>query len=306
MTQKSPTIVFFGNERLATAVSTTAPTLQGLIDADYHVAAVVLNQEPAISRTSRRIEVTDVAASHNIPVLTPTKLTDITEQLESYQADIGVLVAYGRIVPESIINLFPAGIVNIHPSLLPKHRGSIPIESVLLNGEAETGVSLMRLVKAMDAGPVFEQRIISVPSGSSKQELTDNLLSLGASTLIEIIPSIIDGSLVPQPQDESQATYDNLITKADGIIDWTKPAVRLEREIRAYQGWPKSIAQIGHHQVILTGADVVPTSGLPGNYQASKTELIIHCGVDSLQITRLQPVNKKEMPVGAFLAGHRL
>lgn len=306
MTKTSKKILFFGNERLATGVTTTAPTLRALIEAGYEVCAVVLNNDRAVSRKSRTLEVAEVAKQHDIPVLFPDKLKDVSEDLADYQAVAGVLVAYGRIIPQKIIDLFPAGIVNIHPSLLPKHRGPTPIESVVLAGEPETGVSLMKLVREMDAGPVYAQRTISVPGKTSKQALCDKLSKIGSEMLVQNLPHIIDGSLKPQAQDNSEATYDSLINKADGVLDWTKPAALLEREIRAYAGWPKSRAVIDKHRVIVTEADVKKTSGESGEYTVFNGNLIIHCGVDSLEIRRLQPENKKEMPVEAFLKGYSL
>jgi methionyl-tRNA formyltransferase len=306
MTKTSKKILFFGNERLATGVSTDAPTLRTLINAGYEICAVVLNNDKVVSRKSRALEVAEVAKQHNIPVIFPDKLQDEVETLAAYQADVGVLVAFGKIIPQEVIDIFPAGIVNIHPSLLPKHRGPTPIESVILAGETETGVSLMRLVREMDAGPVYAQRTIPVPGKISKQALCDELSKIGSEMLVQCLPSIIDGSLEPLEQDDSIATYDSLINKADGVLDWTKPATMLEREIRAYASWPRSRGIIGNHQVIITEADVEKTSGEAGDYVISGDNLIVHCGVDSLKIRRLQPENKKEMPVEAFLKGYPL
>ena len=304
--KKSPKIIFFGNERLATGVTTTAPTLQALLDNGYEVAAVVVNNETAVSRSGRQVEVAALAESRGIPVLILSKLRDNIVQLRDYGADAGVLVAYGKIVPQEVIDIFPAGIVNIHPSALPKHRGPTPLESVLLAGETETAVSLMKLVKAMDAGPVYAQRTFKLPGKISKQDMANELLGIGSKMLVQHLPAIIDGSLEPEPQEDSAATYDQLINKTDGAVDWTKPAKRLEREIRAYADWPKSNAMIGNHQVILRDSDVVNTSGKPGEFSATKKELIVFCGEGALSIRRLQPLNKKEMPVEAFLAGYPL
>jgi methionyl-tRNA formyltransferase len=157
----SAKIVFFGNERLATGVTTTAPTLQALIDAGYEVCALVVAQnQSGASRKARKLEVAEIAEQHGIPVLVPAKLDDIAGQLKDYGAEIGILVAFGKIVPQAILDIFPHGIINIHPSLLPKHRGSTPIESAILFGENETGVSLMQLVQKMDAGPVYAQETV--------------------------------------------------------------------------------------------------------------------------------------------------
>lgn len=306
MTKQSPTIVFFGNERLATGVTTSCPTLKALLAEGYEVAAVVLHNESAVTRNKRTLEIAGLAEANGISVLYPNKLADASEELSAIKADIGVLVAFGKIIPQAIIDLFPYGIINVHPSKLPLHRGPTPIESVIRNGETETAVSVMKLVREMDAGPVYAQRTLSVPGNISKQALSDELSEIGSKMIVQYLPLVIEGSCMPKPQDDSRATYDSLINKSSGRLDWTKPAEGLEREIRAYSAWPKSTATIGGHQLIVTRADVVNTSGTPGTFTATKKELIMHCGKGSLSIRQVQPVNKKEMPVQAFLAGYAL
>ncbi|HVX58036.1 MAG TPA: methionyl-tRNA formyltransferase, partial [Candidatus Saccharimonadales bacterium] len=203
-----PTLVFFGNERLATGVTTTVPVLQALVAAGYRVAAVVVSQsDPAQSRKARTLEVATVAQQLGIPLLAPAKLTDIKDQLQEIGAQAGILVAYGKLVPPEIIDLFPRGIINIHPSLLPKRRGSTPIENVILYGEKETGVSLMQLVEEMDAGPIYAQEVVPITGRETKQQLADVLLNAGKDLLIKYLPAILDGSLTGQPQEKIEATY---------------------------------------------------------------------------------------------------
>lgn len=306
-------IVFFGNERLATGVVTTAPTLRNLINHNYDVAAVVVNYTAAQSRTaaSRELEVIKIAETHGIPVLAPRKLSEITETLASLNATAGVLLAYGRIIPESIIHIFPRGIINIHPSLLPLHRGSMPIEAVMLEGARETGVSLMQLAKEMDAGPVFAQARLPLTGQESKQELYDKLLGIGNGLLMKHLPAILDGSLTPKPQDHSKATYDQLITKDQGIIDWNKPAQQIEREIRAYLEWPKSRTELAGKDIIITKAYVDPSETMkskPGDVEFIKESGIIIVGTASglLRIERLKPAGKREMSAKEFMTGYIL
>lgn len=308
MKTTSEAIVFFGNERLATGVKTTAPTLRALIKEGYNVAAVVSNYEQGISRSARELEIAKVAEEHNIPVLLPNKPMDIKDVLESYGAVAAVLVAYGRIVPEAIINIFPCGIINIHPSLLPRHRGPTPIESAILNNDIKTGVSIMSLSKAMDAGPVYGQSEVPLHN-ESKQELADKLLDIGSSMLVELLPGIIDGSVVALPQAESQASYDELINKEDGILDWNKPADQLEREIRAFIGWPQSRTNLGSKDIVITKASVAPDipRAQPGHISiVDKHSLLIQTAQGSLSIERLKPAGKREMTVKEFLAGYKL
>ncbi len=221
-------------------MTTTCPALQSLIAAGYDVSAIVSNYAESQSRNLRALEVSSVAEQYDIPVLLPKRLLDIKPQLEVLHASVGILVAYGKIVPQEIIDIFPHGIINIHPSLLPLHRGPTPVESAILEGASETGVSLMRLVRAMDAGPIFAQTKITLSGKETKQILASRLLDAGKELLIRHLPAILSGDLDPKDQDDSAATYDKLIQKGDGLIDWLKPAEQLEHEVRAFTGWPQS------------------------------------------------------------------
>ncbi|HXH27333.1 MAG TPA: methionyl-tRNA formyltransferase [Candidatus Acidoferrum sp.] len=295
----SKTLIFFGNERLSSGFSPDgAPTLQALIDAGYHIAAVVSHYEAANSRKPRPLEIEAVAQKYNIPLLLPEKPRDIIEQLQSYNAEASVLVAYGKIIPESVINIFPKGIINIHPSLLPHYRGPTPIEQAILDGAPETGVSLMQLAKGMDNGPIYAQAKITLNGDESKQALTTKLLTLGGELLIKNLPSILSGQVLPTPQDESKATYAQLFTKAQGNIDWQKPAINIEREIRAYLGWPKSHAQIFGHEVIISKAQVA-SSPIDG-------ALVQLCGQNTyLEIQELIAPSGRKMDGKNFLQGYK-
>jgi methionyl-tRNA formyltransferase len=297
-------VVFFGNERLATGVTTTAPTLQALIAAGYEVLAVVSHHEAATSRKQRELEIAKVAEEHHIPLLLPEKPGDIAAELKAFDAEIGVLVAYGKIVPQSVIEIFPKGIINIHPSALPKHRGPTPVESVILGGNGKTAVSVMKLVKAMDAGPVYAQRVLKLEGDETKQELAETLLEAGGELLLQVLPSVLSGEADAHQQHEAEATYDLLIKKEDGRIDWTKPAVQLEREVRAYAGWPKSTAVIGGMDIVVTKARVHGEAGTPAAYKRLEKELMVFCGQDALVLERVQPAGKAEMDIASFLNGY--
>lgn len=303
----SSRILFFGNERIATGVNTEVPTLQALIQAGYEVAAVVVAQnDPGKSRKARQLEIATVAESHNIPVISPSKLSESVSDLASFKAEAAVLVAFGKIVPQTVINIFPRGIINIHPSLLPKHRGPTPIESVILNGDKETGVSLMQLSAEMDAGPVFAQETILLNGRETKQQLADQLLGIGKDMLMNYLPQILDGNLTPIRQKESDATYDNRIGKEEGVLDFVgKNAEQLEREVRAFAGWPRSRAKIGTTEAVITQAHAADTSGTPGTPLLDGTTLGIYAAEGALIIDSLIPAGKKEMPTQAFLAGYK-
>jgi methionyl-tRNA formyltransferase len=307
MRKMSKKILFFGNERLATGVTTAAPTLQALINAGYEVAAVVVAQgEIGKSRKPRDLEVARIAEGQGIPVIGPAKLDEAKDDIKKYGAEAAVLVAYGKIVPQAVIDLFPGGIINIHPSLLPKHRGPTPIEGVILEGTTETGVSLMRLTSQMDAGPVYDQQKVELRGDETKQFIADQLLDLGKDMLLERLPAILDGSLGGREQDDEHATYDTKITKEDTELDFVrKDAVRLAREVRAFAGWPRSRAMIGTTEVIVTEAHAENFNGTPGTMWLQPKRLGMHCKEGTLMIEKLLLPGKKEMPAQAFLAGYK-
>lgn len=257
MKNESKTIVFFGNERLATCVSTAAPVLRALVTAGYKIEAVIANHKDPVSRQKRELEIGQVAHSLGIPVVLPGNEIPLIDKVRKHPADVGILVAFGKIIPQSVIDLFPSGIINIHPSILPLHRGPTPIESVILDGSTETGVSIMRLEKGMDSGSVYKQSIIKLSGHETKQELADKLSLEGSNLLIKSLQEILDNSMKPTPQDDTKATYDSLIKKEDGAIDWTKPATRIEREVRAYLGWPGSKTEIQGYSITVTNAHVI-------------------------------------------------
>ena len=302
-----PRLVFFGNERIATGVTTTVPVLQALVATGYQVVAVVVSQtDPAQSRKARTLEIQAVAEQLGIPVLAPAKLDEIKNQLRSFDATAGILVAYGKLVPPGIINIFPRGIINIHPSLLPERRGSTPIENVILYGENETGVSLMQLTEEMDAGPIYAQEVVPIEGTETKQALADQLLNTGKDLLLKHLPAILEGSLQGNPQDKIESTYDKQIKKDVGQLDTKKPAKQLEREVRAYAGWPRSRVNLGTAEVIVTKVHVADQNGTPGTLWLHGKEIGIHCSEDTLIIDALIPPGRKEMAADAFLAGYPL
>lgn len=273
MTPTSKTIIFFGNEKLATGVTDVEPVILWALEA----AGFTIEQH----------------------------LTGPPSELRPHQAQLAVLAAYGHLVPQRLLDEFPLGIINVHPSLLPIYRGSTPIEQAILDGVDETGVSIMRLTSAMDEGPLYAQKNLPLTGHESKQELTETLQALGAQLLAEVLPAIAGGALQPSEQ-TGGATYTTRLTKANGELDFNKSATQLEREIRAYAGWPKSTASFGGIPVIITDAQLSPYKWhpTPGSLMPMKDRLYVGTGEGWLEILSLQPAGKKEMPVQAFLAGY--
>lgn len=286
-------IVFFGTEEF----SLTA--LKGLVEAGYNVVAVITKPDSKRGRkqTLTPPSVKVYAESQNIPVWQPAKLSEVENDIKAIGDVAGVLVSYGKIIPNSIINLFNPGIINVHPSLLPLYRGPSPIESAILNGDKKTGVTIMKLEARMDAGPIYSQIIQPLTGSETKPELYQNLAKLGTKRLLDNLPAILDGSLKPTPQDDSKATYCNLLSKDDSLL---KPelltASEAERQIRAYLGYPKTKIEVLGKEIVVTKAHLT---------SEPKTPLDIACqdGV-YLSIDELVAPSGQKMDARAFLNGY--
>lgn len=291
-------LVFFGTENFS------VPTLTKLLasslnpNAGYSVLAVVTKPDSPSGR-GRQIKspkVKQIAERAGIRVYQPEKAGEIEGDLKKLQADCGVLVAYGKILPQKIIDIFPAGIVNVHPSLLPKYRGPSPIEAALLHGDKLTGISLMKLTAGMDEGPVYATKKVEIEPGINKPILADYLAVVGADFLRQKLPEVLDGSLKPRPQDESKASYTKLLTKDDSIMDFAKPAEVLEREVRAFAGWPKSVTRVRVQKIIVTKARVAKDE--------KDGDLVMRCHPGWLEIQELVAPSGRTMPAADFLRGY--
>lgn len=295
MTKTSQKIVFFGTEDFS------ARFLTALIDAGYNIAAVVTKPDTKKGRGHHLAEplVKTIAKTHGIEVWQPQKLSEITERITALSPVTGILVSYGKIIPESIINLFTPGIINVHPSLLPRYRGPSPIESAILNGDDDTGVSIMQLIKAMDAGPVYSQATLPLAGTETKPELYETLGELGVTELLRVLPNILDGSLQPTAQDETAATYCQLLSKEDGILNpATQTAIEAERRTRAFIGFPKTRLLLGDHSYIITKAHVSPQAATELDRQFADSNYLT---IDEL----IAPNSGKNLTCEAFLRGYK-
>lgn len=295
----SPRVVFFGNERLVSGLKhTDAPILRGLLAHGYNVVAVVASHHDATSRLARRLEVADIAAAHNVPVFLPDKPGDIIQELRDLSPDLGILVAYGRIIPQRIIDVFsPIGIINIHPSLLPRHRGSTPIESTILAGDDHAGVSIMQLTAGMDEGPVYAHWSYKLTGNETKFDIHETLSREAAGLLFSLLPDIVSGKLSPLSQRTTDVTYTTHITKSDGRINpQTDTAHTVSRKVRAYLGFPKTTLSYKGNDVILASAKPIdsPISG----------ELCISCAQNTtLLVESLIAPSGKTMSGSAYMRG---
>ncbi|MCA9347553.1 methionyl-tRNA formyltransferase [Candidatus Saccharibacteria bacterium] len=305
--KQSLKIIFFGNEKIATGVESEPLVFKALLKSSHEVVALVVKTNGSKSRNKRKEPIIELAEAQNVPILNPTNIKDIKHDISRLNADCGVLVAYGKIIPEDIISIFPRGIINLHPSLLPNLRGSTPVETAILSGLNETGVSIMSLAKEMDAGPIYAQVKLSIPEGISKQDLATMLHSQGSSTMIDVLDNI--DNTTAKAQNEDYATFTSQISKHDGIIDWTKSATLIEREIRAFAGWPRSITNISGFDVIVTAAHAESSGSKvlnPGEIHIDnvKKSIKVETSEGFLFIDTIQPVGRKEMEIASFINGY--
>lgn len=298
MTKMSDPIVFFGSGPVA------AESL-ALLSQDFVIEAVVTKPRP--EHHKGEVPVLSTAENLGLPVFTAQNRAELDTLFATakFKARLAILIDFGIIVSQQVIDFFPLGIVNSHFSLLPELRGADPITFSILNGDERTGVSLMLLVQAMDEGPLLTQVAYKLPEAITTPELTKKLLHVSYEALKQTIPQYVAGKIKPQPQPVRQATYSRRLTKEDGLLDWTKPADVLEREIRAFSGWPKSRTLFGATEVIVTMAHSINASGNPGNRAVQDGEPLVYCGDGALIIDKLKPSGKKEMPGKAFLAGYK-
>lgn len=304
---KSLKVLFFGNERIATGITAEPVLLKALIASHHEVVGLVVHSAEAKSRSSKTEPIAQLAENAGIRVINPKSLADNVQEIKDFGADIGVLVAYGKIVPAEIIDLFEHGIINLHPSALPKLRGSTPLESVILSGDTGTSISIMKLASKMDAGPLLAQKNVDISDDTSKQQLADQLHEEGTKLMMEVLAQISSGDAVERKQDETKATFCSTIKKSDGQIDWTKSATQIEREIRAFAGWPTSYFEVNNQRYVVISADISTEkiSDVPGTVLAAQSTLGVQCSDGVVWITSIQPAGKKEMPILAFLNGYR-
>lgn len=300
----STTLVFFGSGPVATA------SLALLIADGFQIEAVITKAKPAHHRGD--FPVLKLSEEAGLKTFTPNGKAELSELFHNstFDSRLGIVIDYGFIINQDVIDSFPLGIVNSHFSLLPEWRGADPISFAILSGQQRTGVSLMLITAGMDEGPLLAQTPFDIPEGCSTPQLTDALIEISNDALVKILPKYIKGDIIPAPQAEvtiaisAEPTYSRKLSKQDGIIDWSKPAEQIEREIRAFIEWPKSRTTLAGKDVVITKATVLPSNGSAGIPYVINKELLIPCGEGTLRIERLKPAGKAEMDISAFLAGY--
>jgi methionyl-tRNA formyltransferase len=295
--------VFWGTPDFA------APSLRALLGEGFDVIGVVTQPDKPQGRSREIIPspVKQIALDEDIEVFQPKNARDLGlyNTLEKLKPDISVVVAYGHILPQKIIDVPRLGTLNVHASLLPQLRGAAPIQAAILEGFTETGVTVMRVVQQLDAGPMILQSATPIVDDETYGELHNRLSELGALTLVEALTLYtLPGKVVEHPQDESRATFAPKITRESARIDWRMSALEISRQIRAFDPRPGAFTRTSHGDVKLFGPRVMDgIKGKPGEVLKTKAELIVACGVDALCISEVQASGKSRMAAHEWTRG---
>lgn len=324
-------IVFMGTPAMS------VPVLDTLLSSSHEVAAVVTQPDRASGRGKQVTfsPVKQCALDHDIPVLQPETIAqeNVLDHLEKIGADIFAVVAYAQKLPDRLLEMAPFGCINMHPSLLPKYRGSAPFRGPILNGDALSGVTIMKLVQKWDAGDILMQKTFPVDPKDTALTLEEKAVPLGAQMMLEVIDALQAGTLVPVPQDESQATYLKQIRKEEGIIRFEDSAEQIERQIRACVPWPSAYTWLEGKLFKIWDADVIRTPDrkkdpsftckykdlchshedgkarpyVPGSVMyVSGDMLLVKCGKDCLKLNEVQIEGKRRMKIDEFLRGKKI
>ncbi|MGH7848632.1 MAG: methionyl-tRNA formyltransferase [Candidatus Binatia bacterium] len=293
--------------------SPAAATLEALLKRPDPVVGVVTQPDRPAGRGHQSVKspVRRVAEANGVPVVAPEKIRDpgFLETLAGWSPVVIVVVAYGRILPRSILELAPQGCINVHYSLLPKYRGAAPIPWAIINGEERSGVTTMRLVEKMDAGPIFLQQEVSLSKDETTASLTEKMVPVGAGLLLETIARLKAGEISPRAQPEEGVTFAPMIKKEDGAINWNEPASASERRVRAFSPWPSAYVYWRGKLLKIHRAAVVATErhGAPGEVlRADAGGLWVATGAGVLSLEEVQLENRNRLPAAEFLKGARI
>ncbi len=303
--------VYFGSPELS------VPFLSALVnEADFDVVAVVTQPEKPVGRKAvlTKSAIHEFALAHNIPALTYTSLRaeGVATELAALQADVFVVVVYGKIVPKAVLDLPTLGCINVHPSLLPKYRGPSPFQEAIRMGEKVTGVSIMHLDEGMDTGPVLTMREFPIDERETGETIQSKVVEIGVPLLLEALRKWTTRERVATPQDDALATYSPMLTKEDGKIDWSKSAVEIDRHVRAMKPWPgtffhwsengKNVRVVVHETL---PQETTSTQAVGSVIQDSDRVFLV-CGDHSLlELVTIQPEGKSKMSPNEYVRGHQ-
>lgn len=300
-------IVFFGTPQFA------VPTLEHLLASRHPVVGVVTQPDRPRGRGQRitAAPVKALAVARGLPLFQPARLRDAASaaQLRAWEPALAVVAAYGRLIPDHLLTLPRLGMINVHASLLPKYRGAAPVHRAVMAGEPETGVTIMRIVRELDAGGMFAKATRHIGPDETSDEVERDLAELGARLLVATVDALAEGTAREEPQDDASATYAPKITKEEGLIDWSQPAQAIHDKVRGLYPWPHAYTLLDGTRVIVLRTRVEPAIGyppLPGTiFHVSRDALHVAAGDGrAVAITHLQSEGRRPMTAREFLAGH--
>ncbi len=298
-------VVYFGTPQFA------VPTLERLLASRHAVVGVVTQPDRARGRGHKVSAgpVKALALVHGLPVLQPDALRapDVEATLRGWRPDIGVVAAYGRLIPDALLAVPRFGMINVHASLLPAYRGAAPVHRAVLDGASVTGVTIMRVVTRLDAGAMFAKTVRPIGPDETSDAVERDLAHMGAALLVTVLDQIASGTAREEPQDEAQVTYAAKITRDDARIDWTRPAATIHNRVRGLYPWPHACAFLGGQRLIVlrTALDAGATTEPPGTIvEVGRDALVVAAGHGQrLAVLDVQPEGRRPMPTRDFLAG---
>jgi len=301
-------IAFFGTPAFA------VPTLEALVASRHEVVTVVTQPDRPRGRGQRVSDapVKTTALARGLPVLQPdrAKAPEFLAALSALAPDLGVVAAYGKILPQSLLDIPRLGLLNVHASLLPAWRGAAPVHRAVMAGDTETGVTIMRVVLALDAGPTLTRRVRPIGPDETSVEVERDLAAIGADLLVAAVDDLAAGRAVETPQDDSRATYAPRLTRDDGAIDWRRPAVDLHNQVRGLHPWPHAFTFLDGTRYLLHRTAVADRSaqGEPGTVLVAAGDVFVvgTGGPSPLGLLEIQPEGKRVLDARAFLAGRRI
>ena len=305
-TTRTLRIVFFGTPDFA------VPTLDRLLSSPHLVCGVVTQPDRPRGRGQRLQPppVKAAALAHQVPVIQPGLLKDpeVGRKLREWRPDLGVVVAYGKILPESLLAIPRLGMINVHASLLPKYRGAAPVQRAVIAGERETGVTIMRVVKRLDAGPMLATARRPIAPDETSDVVERDLASLGAALLVDVVGALADGDVTEEAQDDTRSSYAPRLTKEEGLVDWSLPPTDIHNRVRGLYPWPHAYSFIDGARLILLASRVEPgsTRAAPGTVTGTSSGVIeVATGHEGrIAIVQVQPEGRRPMHAREFLAGH--
>ncbi len=295
-------VIFMGTPDFAAA------SLEALIDSEHEILAVVTQPDKPKGRKGELTPppVKTIAVEKGIKVYQPIKVREpeFVEIIRDYKPDVIVVIAFGQIIPESILEIPKYGCVNIHGSLLPKYRGAAPIQWAVLDGEKESGVTSMLMDRGIDTGDILLKRSIKLAEDETSGSLFDKLMALGAETLLETLEGLEKGSITPEKQGDSPTDYAKMLTKEMGLIDFSRTASELDCFVRGMNPWPSAYTTLGGKTLKIWRAKPVAEKGKAGSVlRVGKDSFVVGCGENALEIFEVQLEGKKRMSAGDFLKG---